>query len=105
MLAIRVEITRYTNDSQPGWVECRFTDAWGDEVLFEEKVPVVTCEMLDATSSYPAIGVIAGRVVREWQDGNGRDVVTVHTELPWGVESKDGESEFDVLSSQLVELE
>ena len=39
---------RYVSDHNPGFVECRLTDAWGREWLFVDKVPVVTLADLDA---------------------------------------------------------
>ncbi len=102
MLGVKVEIRRYVNDAQPGVVECLLVDAWGKQHLFIEKVPVVTAKNLDASSSYPRAGVIACRIV-ERRDVYGREIVKVETETPWGVESTDGETRFDVSGSQLVE--
>ena len=103
MLAVRVEITRYTNDAQPGWVECRLTDASGTEWLFEEKVPVVSADDLDAQSDYPQPGIIACRLIKRWRDQNDRELVTIDTDEPWGVESSDGSTRFDVTPDQLTE--
>jgi hypothetical protein len=55
-LGVSVEISRYVDDSQPGWVECRLVDVLGDEHLFVEKVPVVTRVDLDAASNFPQGG-------------------------------------------------
>ena len=63
MLGIKVTIERFTLESQPGWVECRFADAAGTSHVFEEKVPVVSDEDLDAGSVYPRAGVIGCQVV------------------------------------------
>jgi hypothetical protein len=43
---VRVEIVRYTDDHQPGFVECHLSDVAGRVWSFEEKVPVVTVEDL-----------------------------------------------------------
>ena len=56
MARVRVEIVRYTDDHQPGFVECRLTDVAGRDWSFEEKVPVVGTEYLDAASQYPRSG-------------------------------------------------
>lgn len=58
MASVRVEIVRYTDDHQPGFVECQFNDAAGQLRSFEEKVPVVTTESLDANSGYPRPGSV-----------------------------------------------
>ena len=82
MVGVRVEIRRYVDDHQPGWVECRLSDAHGREWLFVEKVPVVTLEDLDAAGSYPRSGVLACRVVgrRPWMDAS--EVLIIDTTEP-----------------------
>ena len=47
-----------TDEHQPGFVECRLTDVDGRVWSFEEKVPVVNAEHLDADSRYPPAGSI-----------------------------------------------
>lgn len=103
MLGVNVEISRYVDNSQPGWVECRLVDALGDEHLFVEKAPVVTTAHLDAASSYPQAGVIACIVLGRSEHG-GRQLVRVDTQTPWGIESTEGKDRFDVLAEQLREL-
>jgi len=104
MLGVSVEISQYVDDSQPGWVECRLVDALGDEHLFVEKVPVVTRAHLDATSSYPQTGVIACIVLGRSEHGDGRQLVHIDTQRPWGIESTMGRDRFDVLAEQLCDL-
>jgi hypothetical protein len=104
MIAVTVEICRYTDDSQPGWVECVLTDAAGRNWLFVEKVPVVSSEPLKANSKYPCQGVIACQIVERQQDDDGRERVVIDTDKPWGVESSSGETRFTVRAEQLVEL-
>jgi hypothetical protein len=97
MLGVKVQIARYADDWQPGWVECRLTDAHGRLWSFVEKVPVVTSAPLDSSSIYPQPGVIACEVV-ERVGG----VVRIDTTRPWGVESVEGETRFEVAESLLV---
>jgi hypothetical protein len=99
---IKVEIVRFVDDSNPGFVECHLVDAWQRTWVFVEKVPVVTIEYLDSTSIYPSLGVIAGRVV-ETRFINGQQVIRVDTNTPWGINSTDGETLFDVFPHQLTE--
>jgi len=101
---IRVEITRFVDASQPGFVECRLVDASGHEHLFTEKVPVVTLEYLDANSSYPRQGVVACCVLEKKRVDN-REVLRVNIEEPWGVESTTGKVEFDIFPEQLFETD
>jgi hypothetical protein len=105
MLGVQVEISRYVDDAQPGWVECWLTDAWARQWSFVEKVPVVTAADLDAMSPYPQPGVIACQVVARRRDAAGREVVTIDTGSPWSVESTTGDVRFDVLPEQLVEFD
>lgn len=103
MSAVRIQITRYTNDHNPGFVECRLTDAWGKEWLFEVKVPVVAYEELDDRSDYPQPGVFHCEIVNTRTDENGREIVTIDIEKPWGIESVDGSTQFEILGHQLTE--
>ena len=104
MTAIIVEVRRYVDDAQPGWVECWLTDAEGRAWAFVEKVPVISTEPLDAHSRYPRQGVIACRVVERMADAGGRERVVIDTEVPWGVAATSGETRFVVSHDQLVEL-
>jgi hypothetical protein len=61
--SVYVEIVRYTDDHQPGWVECRLTDVAGRAWSFVEKVPVVSAEYLDAGSAYPRPGSVSCSVL------------------------------------------
>lgn len=104
MKAIKIKITRFIDDYQPGIVECKFNDAWNKEHIFQEKVPVVTEIDLDANSKYPQDAIIACEVLKSWKDEDGRIIFTVSTEKPWAVETIDGLTEFDVVAEQLIEF-
>ena len=98
MVGIRVQIVRYADDAQPGWVECQLVDAHGRRWSFIEKVPVVTLADLDPTSGYPQPGVIACEVLE--RDG---EVARIDTARPWGVIAVGGETRFEVATTALVE--
>src|SRR5437762_2599635 len=104
MLGVRVEIRRFVDGRQPGWVECAFTDAHGREWLFVEKVPVVTTEELDAASGYPRPGVIACEVIARRDGEDEQTLVTVDTVRPWGIEATTGQTRFEVRADQLEGL-
>jgi hypothetical protein len=104
VLGIKVTIERFTDASQPGWVECRFADAAGNYHVFEEKVPIVSDENLDAGSAYPRPGFIGCQVVGTRVPSDGRKLIIVDTEQPWAIESKTGQTRFEVLDEQLIEL-
>ena len=103
MFEVAVEIIRYADDSQPGWVECRLRDAFEKEWFFVEKVPVVSMEYLDRASSYPKPGTIACQVVSRRELDDGRELVLIDTQHPWGVSSTTGEDRFEVEAGQILE--
>ena len=101
MPIVGVHINRYTDDSQPGWVECELVDVWDRAHAFVDKLPMFTAAALDAGSLYPQPGVIGCQVIREWRDEAGREIVTIDTELPDHVAAVTGETPFDVSPDQL----
>jgi hypothetical protein len=101
-MKIKVDITRYVDASFPGWVECSFIDAWGVKQVFIEKVPVVTEKDLDNHSEYPQEGVIACEIIKIWRDQDNHELATINTNQPWGCETINGVSKFDILKSQLI---
>lgn len=105
MLGLRVTICRYVDDGQPGWVDCRLTDAGGREWSFIEKVPVVSAEALDASSQYPRSGVIGCRVLERRSEAGGDALVVVDTAWPWDIQATSGETRFEVAPEQLVEID
>jgi len=100
--AVFIQIERFVDDHQPGVVECRLVDAFGQSHLFVEKVPIVTAADLRSDSSYPQAGEIACEIVSESVDAAGRKLAEVNTDRPWSVESTEGISTFVVLTSQVV---
>ena len=104
MFGIKVKITKFTDDWQPGWIECEFTDAFGKLHIFNEKVPIVTVEYLDENSIYPQDGIIGCEIIERKIIDN-REMIKVSSELPWHIESKTGETVFEVLAEHLIEFE
>jgi hypothetical protein len=102
--AIKIKITSFMNEDYfPGAIECKFKDAWDVEHTVLEKYPLITDKVLDAESEYPQDGLIVGEVVKEWKDPDGRAIVTINTEMPWGIETTTGQTEFDLEVEQLIE--
>lgn len=104
MICVIVEVCRYVSNDFPGFVECLLVDAYAQEWLFIEKVPVVTVEDLDANSSYPRPGIIACELVERRVGPDSREVVVIDTETPWGVQATTGATRFIVYPEQLREL-
>ena len=100
--AIRIEIVGFVDDHQPGFVSCRFKDAWEREHTIIDKVPIFSTIHLDRNSLYPQEGIIGCELVREWMDCNGRTINTVNSGKPWGIETTEGLTEFDILKEQLI---
>jgi hypothetical protein len=102
---LAVNIVRYVDDHQPGWVESQFLDAKGRRHSFVDKVPsFASAGPLDANTAYPQSGYVACEVLSRSQDEQGRSVAHITTARPYYIESTDGLSEFDVLSTQLADL-
>ncbi len=98
---LEVQIDRFVDEYQPGIVECSLIDGHGKKHLFIEKLPIVTDADLWSDSLYPAPGAIACEIKREFEDPNGQTLLEVSTELPWHVESTEGETRFVVRASQV----
>ncbi len=101
MPSVSIQITRFVDDYQPGFVECSLTDAFGNFHLFIEKAPIVSAHDLWSTSTYPCAGTIECEVNDEWIDDQGNSLIRINTGLPWHIESTTGEHEFTVLASQV----
>jgi hypothetical protein len=101
---IAVTITKYVSDeTPPGVVECELVDAHGRRWLFVDKVPIFTSEFLDRDSRYPQPGFIAGEIIAMRRDEDGREIVEIDTGGPWGLESIEGATRFEVLSEALAD--
>ena len=98
MVAVRAEIVRYIDAAFPGFVELQFVDARGHRWTFREKVTVVTLENLDASSRYPRVGTIGCEVLERRGE-----TARVSTARPRAIESVEGETEFEVHASLLVD--
>lgn len=102
MTVIHVPIIRWVDSAIPGWVECLLIDASGRTWSIVDKLPVFTHDAtLDENSLYPQPGILACEIVNEKIDVRGRRILTVNTEKPWGIESTDGTTHFDVLQEQV----
>ena len=96
-----VQIVRFVDSHQPGFVSCEFVDAAGGSHTIIDKVPVLSREDLDESSAYPKPGIVGCEVMARWRDDEGRDLVRISTEKPWNIESTEGVSQFVVRADQL----
>ena len=100
-MKLAVQIERFVDAHQPGWVEAEFVDAAGKRHRFLDKVPIFTINDLDATSRYPQLGHVRCEALSESRDVHVQIVVRINTARPDGVESTDGLSQFTVFPGQL----
>ena len=101
--AVKSKITKCIYDDRyPSFVECEFVDAVGVLHQFQDKDVIFTAETLDRDSNYPQDGYVDCEIIGKRCE-NGRNVVKVDTERPWGIESMTGETIFEVLEEQIVE--
>jgi hypothetical protein len=103
--AIKILITSFIDDHQPGFVECKFYDALNKEHIVQDKVPIVTDRYLDANSEYPQDGIIACEIIKQSEDTNGKTIFTVNTLKPWGVDTIEGLTEFHLFEEQLTDFQ
>ena len=102
MPGVKIQIIRFVDDYQPGIVECQLIDAHGRAWSFIEKIPIVTSEDIWRDSVYPRPAVLDCVIVGRVPDDSGRELVQIDTDKPWGVESVDGNTRFDVLPDSIV---
>ncbi|MFZ0980832.1 MAG: hypothetical protein WAN23_15625 [Candidatus Acidiferrales bacterium] len=101
MHTLAVQIVRFVDAHQPGFVACEFVDAEGSRHTLIDKVPIFSAERLDSSSKYPQPGFAACTILNSWRDERGRDLVRISTARPGDIESTEGLSEFVVLPSQV----
>ena len=104
MFGVKAKITKFIDEINPGFVECQFVDANGLTQSFNDKVPIFTTKMIDKNSNYPVDGIIGCEIIKT-KNLEGRDIVKINTELPWGIESIKGGTIFEVLPEQIIEFE
>jgi hypothetical protein len=97
---LRATITRWEDDHFPGFIECRFTDRFGQEWVIIDKVPALTSDHVTSNGPFPTPILIDCKVMMWFQDSAGQRyglIALVH------VETTDGMSVFEVSGDQLIE--
>ncbi|HKO14310.1 MAG TPA: hypothetical protein VJV22_20235 [Acidobacteriaceae bacterium] len=98
MPSLRVQIVRFVDEHQPGFVECQFRDADGQMHSIIDKLPCFTSADLWSDSEYPQPGEVECRVLGVPADGT----VKITLAQPEAVEATDGRSEFVVAEGDLT---
>ena len=101
VLNLLVQIVRFVDGHQPGWVACEFEDVEGRRHTLIDKVPIFTSEDLRADSIYPKPGTMPCEILGRWRDANGRELARISTANPLDNKSAEGLSEFVVAVAQL----
>jgi len=98
---LAVQIIRFVDDAQPGWIACEFVDAHGRTHTLIDKVPIFSDIVLDAESIYPQPGTVGCEIVARYKGANGVELLRISTAKPWCITSTEELSEFVVLPSQV----
>ena len=77
MTHAKIEIIRFVDDAQPGWVEAVLVDAWKQKWSFVQKTPSFTDGYLDAESEYPIEAVLQCKIVGGYLDRDERLVAII----------------------------
>ena len=94
---LKAEITAIDEDSYPGFVECKFDDAYGKRWEVFEKVPHIFTEEGFSAKKLPTVGFfIPGKVVAEYSDKN-----IVNFKLNNPIEADNRSTTFDIQIDQL----
>jgi hypothetical protein len=101
MPSLRVQIVRFVDEDQPGWVESQFRDAQGEVHSIIDKVPMFTSAALWPDSDYPQPGWIECRVLERIQAPI-VNLARISIE-PYHVELTDERSEFVIVEADLSE--
>ena len=89
MAAVGCQLARWVaHEPQPGLVEAQLTDSDGQLWSFIDKEPIFwSQETVSRLSRFPVAGAIRCQVIGHEVLGDGREVVTVDTGRPDGVDS------------------
>ncbi len=95
MVCVEVVVTKIIDLSHPLWVECKLEDAYGKEHIFQDKMPIFLKK--DVTEAdLPVYGELRCVII-----GRDEKAIRIDTVKPDGVQSKLGQTIFDVSLHQL----
>jgi len=99
--AVACQVVLWVADEpQPGVVEAHLTDADGRVWRFIDKEPIFCADAVDKLARFPVAGAIRCRIISHDTLSDGRQVVTIDTAIPDGVDS-DGVTIFRVAASAI----
>jgi len=98
---VACQVVRWVADEpQPGLVEAHLTDADGHVWRFIDKEPIFCADAVGEWTRFPVAGAIRCRIIDYGTLSDGRQVVTIDTASPDGVDS-DGVTIFRVAASAI----
>lgn len=100
---VKVQIVRFVEDHQPGFVECELCEADGGIQRFIDKIPMFTSRELWSDSEFPQPGWMRCKVSSRFVDREGLRVARISTVDPDRLESVDGRTDFVVPEANLME--
>jgi hypothetical protein len=101
--AVACQVVRWVADEpQPGLVEAQLVDSDGRVWSFIDKEPIFRSDGADRPMRFPVAAAIRCRIIGRTTLADGREVVTVDTASPDGVDS-DGVTVFRVPASAVTE--
>lgn len=95
MAALLATVCRVADMNFPIWVELRFADASGNEHVVIEKVPVLFSGEFDI-ATLPTACAIPCSVLRTCADPVIGEVAEIDISEPYGIESIEGQTHFEV---------
>jgi hypothetical protein len=88
MTEVRCLVVRWVADEpQPGLVEAQLTDADGRLWSFIDKEPIFCRDSVSRRTSFPVLAVIRCLILTRETSADGREIVTIDTANPDGVDS------------------
>ena len=98
MADVKVSVLRIVDVSQPGFVEFELVDCNGINHHFIDKIPVICdSEKCEYDSIPPYDGYMRCNIIRETSN-----TVIIDTSKPDGIESLNGEYQFEVYKDQVI---
>ena len=95
IICVEVVVTKIIDLSQPFWVECKLEDVYGVKHIFQDKMPIFL-EKDVTEADLPVYGELRCVII-----GRNERAIRIDTSRPDGVESKLGQTIFDVSLHQL----
>ena len=93
---LSVQIVRFVDSHQPGWVACEFSDSMGRRHTVIDKAPIFSAEDLRKDSAYPRPGKMPCEILLRWKDASGNELAHITIASPLDDKSEEGLSEFVV---------